>query len=110
MTTDDTTRPLAEDLGLGDDRDDADAPTTDTVGSTAGASGASPGPTYRQGPAPFGLVLGMLGLVTAVVCGLSLTVDVSVPWEDVGPWVVVGGGLLVLGVGALGLRASRRQD
>ena len=70
----------------------------------------TPTPVYRRGPAPFGLVLGIVGLVLAGAVLLTELTDVTVPWDDLGPWIVVAGGLLVVLMGLLGLRASRRED
>ena len=67
-------------------------------------------PAYLRGPAPFAIVLGLLGLVVAGVTLAAELTDVNVPWDDLGPWTVVAAGLLVLLVGAIGLRASRPQD
>ena len=35
--------------------------------------------------------------------------DVNVPWDDLGPWSVVAAGVVVLLVGAIGLRSSRAR-
>jgi hypothetical protein len=67
-------------------------------------------PVWRSGPAPFPLLLGLLGLVTAVTVLVSEVADLRVPWTDLGPWSVVAVGLVVLVVGAIGLRASRSHD
>lgn len=129
MSSDDP-RPLADELGLrGTAQDDPRTPTgPDSPGDAghpqpAGAPGpANDGmthlgsrrlpeaPAYRRGPAPFGLFLGIVGLVVAFAVFLTEVTDVAVPWSDLGPWVVVGGGLLVVLVGVLGLRANRAQD
>lgn len=126
MTTDDTTRPLSADLGLDDRDEDVTPDATDTTATTtavptaatpatptapAAADPAVPtGPRYRSGPAPFALLLGILGLLTAGAVLLTELTDVSVPWNDLGPWTIVGGGALVLLVGLVGLRSSRSQD
>ncbi|QIM21603.1 hypothetical protein G7075_11480 [Phycicoccus sp. HDW14] len=124
MTTDDSTRPLSADLGL-EDRDEDTAPdATDTTATTTAvptattpaaptattAPAAPTGPRYRSGPAPFALLLGILGLLTAGAVLVTELTDVSVPWSDLGPWTIVGGGALVLLVGLVGLRSSRSQD
>ncbi|MBM6402004.1 hypothetical protein [Phycicoccus sonneratiae] len=125
MTTDDTTRPLSADLGL-EDRDD-DTTTTDTGSAPATAPATTPSPAtapspvgppeqgppaprYRSGPAPFALLLGILGLVTAGAVLVTELTDVDLPWNDLGPWTIVAGGALVLLVGLVGLRSSRAQD
>ncbi len=69
-----------------------------------------PAREYVRGPAPFAIVLGLLGLVVAAVTLFAEVVGIDVPWGDLGPWTVVGAGVLVLLVGGLGLRASRGQD
>ncbi len=102
MTTDDTTRPLSTDLGLDDD-----ATTSDPSGA---APDAPPAPRYRSGPAPFALLLGILGLVTAGAVLLTELADVTLPWNDLGPWTIVAGGAVVLLVGLIGLRSNRAQD
>lgn len=124
MTTDDTTRPLSTDPGLEERPEDA---TSDAAGTTtatdtatatksgattaaAGAATAPTGPRYRSGPAPFALLLGILGLVTAGLVLLTELTDVDVPWSDLGPWTIVAGGALVLIVGLVGLRSSRSRD
>ena len=84
------------------------------VTATPAAPEATPSapaePAYLRGPAPFAIVLGLLGLVVAGVTLAAELTDVTVPWDDLGPWTVVAAGLLVLLVGAIGLRASRPQD
>ena len=65
---------------------------------------------FVQGPAPFAVVLGLLGLVVAAVTLFTEIVGFDIPWGDLGPWTVVGAGVLVLLVGGLGLRANRGQD
>lgn len=113
MTTDDTTRPLGAELGLGepDDTEATPSPTATTTTATATAEAPAPqGPRYRPGPAPFALLLGILGLVTAGLVLLTELTDVSVPWNDLGPWTIVGGGAVVLLVGLIGLRSSRDRD
>lgn len=67
-------------------------------------------PEYLRGPAPFALVLGLLGLVVAGSVLVGELTDVSLPWNDLGPWSVVAAGVLVLLVGAIGLRSSRTRD
>ncbi|MGL5817095.1 MAG: hypothetical protein ACRCYR_06010 [Phycicoccus sp.] len=75
----------------------------------AGAAPAVPAPTYRTGPAPVALVVGLLGLVLAVSVLLTEVTDLGVPWDDVGPWSVVVAGAVILLVGTLGLRSSRSR-
>ena len=55
-------------------------------------------------------MLGLLGLVVAGATLLSELADVNVPWDDLGPWSVVAAGIVVLLVGAIGLRSSRARS
>jgi len=79
---------------------------TDTTTATTEA----PEQEWLKGPAPFALVLGLLGLVVAGATLLSELADVNVPWDDLGPWSVVAAGVVVLLVGAIGLRSSRARS
>jgi hypothetical protein len=94
----------------------AEAGTPGTAGTgaaatTAGTAGtAAAQPPYLRGPAPFAIILGLLGLLVAGVTLVSEVADLTVPWDDLGPWTVVAAGIVVLIVGAIGLRASRSQD
>ena len=54
-------------------------------------------------------MLGLLGLLVAGSTLLTELTDVNLPWGDLGPWSVVAAGLVVLIVGAIGLRASRTR-
>lgn len=69
-----------------------------------------PEPVYLTGPAPFAVVLGLLGLLFAAATLFTQLTDVSLPWTDLGPWTVVAAGLVVVVVGAIGLRGSRTRD
>jgi len=82
---------------------DAGAPT----GSTPWTPQERP---YLRGPAPFAIVLGLLGLLVAGSVVLGELTDVTVRWDNLGPWTVVAAGVVVLVVGALGVRASRPRD
>ena len=117
--------PLADEVFVDDDRTAA-LPTTPgpavgsgatatttataTAPSTAPAATAPPEPQWLTGPAPFALVLGLLGLLVAGSTLVNELTDVSLPWGDLGPWSVVAAGLVVLLVGAIGLRSSRARD
>lgn len=68
-----------------------------------------PRPAPLAGPAPFPVVLGILGLLLAGSVLVAETTEVSLPWSDLGPWSVVVGGLVVVLVGVLGLRSNRRR-
>ncbi|HWO51962.1 MAG TPA: hypothetical protein VNN23_10220, partial [Ornithinibacter sp.] len=80
-----------------------------TLTATAPAPTAPPEPQWLTGPAPFALVLGLLGLLTAGTVLLTELTDWTLPWGDLGPWSVVAAGLVVLLVGAIGLRSSRSR-
>ena len=67
-------------------------------------------PQWLTGPAPFALVLGLLGLLVAGSVLLNELTDITLPWGDLGPWSVVAAGLVVLLVGAIGLRSSRSRE
>ena len=89
----------------------APTPGPTTASAATGTAGATPAqPTYLRGPAPFAIILGILGLLVAGVTLVSEVTDLTVPWDDLGPWTVVAAGIVVLLVGAIGLRASRSQD
>jgi hypothetical protein len=87
-----------------------DEPTTTTTTPAAPDTAAGTEPTYLSGPAPFPIVLGLLGLLTAFGVLIADVTDLSVPWTDLGPWTVVLAGVVILIVGAIGLRSSRSQD
>ena len=117
MTTDDT-RPLTQDSPP-DDETTAESPAVagpapapapapaSASASEQGAPPAPPAPVYRGGPAPFALVLGLLGLALAVGVLVGETTSLTVDWAVLGPWLVVAGGVVVAVVGVLGLRSSR---
>ncbi|MFL6078597.1 MAG: hypothetical protein ACJ714_01580 [Ornithinibacter sp.] len=74
------------------------------------APASPPEPQWLTGPAPFALVLGLLGLLVAGSVLVGELTDITLPWGDLGPWSVVAAGLVVLLVGAIGLRSSRSRD
>jgi hypothetical protein len=84
--------------------------STATAATTTATAPAPPEPTYLSGPAPFAVVLGLLGLLFAAATFLTQLTDLSLPWTDLGPWTVVAAGLVVVVVGAIGLRGSRTRD
>ena len=106
MSTDDT-RPLTEDLGMTSDESPEPRPTEDT---TTDEAAQTPAVVHRTGPAPFALLLGMLGLAVAAAVLIAEVVDVAPRWSVVGPWAVVGGGVFIVVVGLLGLRSNRGGD
>ena len=83
------------------------APPRAPAPASAPAPVPVPEPTGIKGPAPFALVLGVLGLLVAGGVLLNELVDLTLPWNDLGPWSVVAAGVVVLLVGAIGLRTSR---
>jgi hypothetical protein len=94
----------------------AGARTTTTAPAGAAVATEEPGSTasgterWLRGPAPFAVVLGLLGLLVAGAVLLTELTDVRFPWADLGPWTVVAAGLVVVLVGAIGLRSSRRAQ
>jgi hypothetical protein len=87
------------------------APATGTAASDSATSGtASTEQQWLRGPAPFAIVLGLLGLFVAGAVLLAELTDLSMPWNDLGPWTVVAAGIVVVLVGAIGLRSSRRTQ
>ncbi len=96
------------------DRPPEGPPTTSETGPAGGPAGPAPGAPqerpYLRGPAPFAIVLGILGLLVAGSVTLGELTDVTVRWDNLGPWTVVAAGVVVLVVGALGVRASRPRS
>ena len=88
---------------------DQSTPTTTGTEVDTPTTGATE-PTYLSGPAPFPIVLGLLGLLTALGVVVADVADLTLPWTDLGPWTVVLAGVVILVVGAIGLRSSRAQD
>lgn len=86
------------------------ATATGTAPAAATTTTTTPEQQWLTGPAPFALVLGLLGLLVAGSILLTELTDVTLPWGDLGPWSVVAAGLVVLLVGAIGLRASRTRS
>lgn len=86
------------------------APAGTASASTTAQPTPAPEAPYLRGPAPFAITLGLLGLVVAGATLLTELTDVTMPWTDLGPWSVVAAGLVVLIVGAIGLRGSRTRD
>ena len=85
--------------------------TGPAAASDTAASGTASGEQqWLRGPAPFAIVLGLLGLFVAGGVLLAELTDLSMPWNDLGPWTVVAAGVAVVLVGAIGLRSSRRSQ
>lgn len=116
MTTSSTPDAPRDDTLATEVFDQAPSPTVATA-TTAASPSAAPAPvpappeqTYLSGPAPFAVVLGLLGLLFAAATLVTQLTDLSLPWTDLGPWTVVATGLVVVLVGAIGLRGSRNRD
>ena len=86
------------------------ATATATATAPAPAPATPPAPTYLAGPAPFPILLGLLGVLLAIGVVVGELTDLTLPWTDLGPWSVVAAGLVVLIVGAIGLRSSRSRE
>ncbi|MGL5929811.1 MAG: hypothetical protein ACRCY8_12825 [Dermatophilaceae bacterium] len=109
-TTGPTTAPAHDRTTVPPARQDGPADPVPAMPTTGTPTPATPTPpTYRTGPAPVALVIGLLGLVLAASVLLTEVTDLGVPWDDVGPWSVVVAGAVVLLVGTLGLRSSRSR-
>jgi len=88
-----------------------DPPGTAAAGAPAGSTPWAPQERpYLRGPAPFAIVLGILGLLVAGSVVLGELTDLTMRWDNLGPWTVVAAGVVVLVIGALGVRASRPRD
>ena len=115
-TTAAPTRDTLADEVFVDDRRTAALPTTPAPTASAApttaptATGTPAEQQWIEGPAPFAIILGILGLVVAGAVLLGELTDLSLPWNDLGPWSVVAAGLVVLLVGAIGLRSSRSRS
>lgn len=97
------------------DRDPAG--DTTSPASPPAPTASSPPPTtepaerpYLSGPAPFAIVLGLLGLLVAGAVLVAELTQVTLRMDNLGPWTVVAAGVVILVVGALGVRASRPKD
>jgi hypothetical protein len=91
-------------------------PATAAVGTVSTTTTTTPATTapddgpWLQGAAPFAIVLGLLGLLLAGAVLVGELTDLTFPWADLGPWTVVAAGLVIVLVGAIGLRSSRRAQ
>lgn len=100
------------------------APATTAVGTTAVGTASTATATrtatpvatapddgpWIPGASPFAIVLGLLGLLLAGAVLVGELTDLTFPWADLGPWTVVAAGLVIVLVGAIGLRSSRRTQ
>src|SRR6476619_3006765 len=101
---------LADEVFVDDGRTAAlPTPVAPESAAPAPAPTAPPEPVWLTGPAPFALVLGLLGLLVAGTMLLTELTDWTLPWGDLGPWSVVAAGVVVLLVGAIGRRSSRSR-
>ena len=90
--------------------EDTPATTEGTTAADASVGSTPAAPVWRTGPAPFPILLGLVGLLVAVGVVVAESSDLFLPWTDLGPWSIVIAGVLVIIVGAIGLRSSRTQD
>ncbi len=88
----------------------ASGPSAPAASGPSVHTAAPPARPYLPGPALFALVLGLLGLFVAGAVLVGELTDATVQWDRLGPWTVVTAGVVVLLLGALGLRASRSRD
>ncbi|MEP7018706.1 MAG: hypothetical protein ABI899_11895 [Actinomycetota bacterium] len=71
-------------------------------------SGAVTSPARPKGPNASAVVLGLVAMVLAGVIIASETMDLQVDWSRLGPGGIVGIGLVLVVLGAIGL--VRRHD
>ncbi|HPB72767.1 MAG TPA: hypothetical protein PLX71_07305 [Phycicoccus sp.] len=84
-------------------------PAGPAVAPTIAAAPASPAePRWIGGPAPVPIVIGLLGLVAALVAILAVTTTLHPNWAVIGPVSVIGVGALVIALGLLGMRRDTR--
>ena len=67
-------------------------------------------PPIKTGPAPFAIIVGVLGLAMAALLTVTELTTVTIPWRVAGPISIVVLGGLILAIGAFGLVSSRRRE
>lgn len=59
------------------------------------------------GPAPMTTIFGLALIALAVGLYVSIAHDVTVHWETAGPVALIGGGVVLVLLGAIGMRRRR---
>ena len=85
-------------------QDSASAPAR----PTAPAPATPPSPARPKGPNAAAIVLGLVAMLLAGLIIATETKDLQVDWSRLGPGAIVGIGLLLVVLGAIGL--VRRHD
>lgn len=73
------------------------------------ADPAPPEPVWLRGPAPTPIIIGVLGLLAAVMCGLAVGTTLTINWVVAAPALIIGFGVLIVALGLLNARRSRPE-
>jgi len=73
----------------------------------AAPSAPRPAPAFIAGPAPFPIIVGLLGLAIAITAIVSREAHLTIDWGRAGPMTIVGAGLVLVALGLLGMRSRR---
>lgn len=73
------------------------------------ADPAPPEPMWLRGPAPTPIIIGVLGLLAAVMCGLAVGTTLTINWVVAAPALIIGFGVLIVALGLLNARRSRPE-
>ncbi len=83
-----------------------------TGGPATGGPAPVPAPQpapVETSPAPFPIIVGLVGLVVAITAIVSRAADLTIDWGRAGPITVVGAGLVLVALGLVGMRGQRRR-
>ena len=89
-------------------QDSASAPAPPVAPAPPAAPATPPSPARPKGPNAAAIVLGLVAMLLAGLIIATETNDLRVDWSRLGPGAIVGIGLLLLVLGAIGL--VRRHD
>lgn len=84
------------------------APTPPPPPPTGQATGQATAPARPKGPNASAIVLGLVALAMAGLIIASETMDLRIDWSALGPGAIIGIGVLLVTLGAIGL--VRRND
>lgn len=73
------------------------------------AAGPAPEPEWLRGPAATPIVIGVLGLLAALMCGLAVSGTVRLNWVLIGPALIIGFGVLIVALGLLSARGPKPE-